>query len=194
MEQTDFSQYPFYPANESTARLDLFARYAVRLERFKEAWVYNLMPSDDLSWIWEKEAFWWLHESSSIRWIAVLLARGDVDGVTRFADAFKMYHEGWASLSNKDLAKLHTMTACNLLWEEGRNRDEVTKQEIQLRAIRLWAGSVCRRKRLELTEVNISREEKNLPHVDWPLIRKELGLEDLKGSKPGRKAMGNKKG
>ena len=161
MEQhpPDFSQYPFYLPNESTIRLDSFARYSVRFERFKEAWLANTMPPkiDELSWIWAKEPFNWLSDISLIRWFAVLMAKGDVEGLERFTKAFKMHLEGWSELSNKDQAKLHTMTACNLLWEEGRNRPQVTKQEIQLRARRLWAGSVCRRKRQEATPANINK-------------------------------------
>lgn len=163
-------------------------------ERFTRLSSDHLGDGDlQLAWL-NKENFEWLPESDLSRWIAMVLAKGDVDALERLVKAYRGYLEGWAGWSNKDLAKVHMMTACNILWEEGRDRGEVTKGEIQSRAEMLWAGSACRRKHHEATEENIKREEKNLPHVDWPLIRKELGLEDLKPGKAGRKPIGNKKG
>jgi hypothetical protein len=191
--------YPFYALNESAIRLDSFARYAAHIEKFKRMWTVHFGDVEaqedfSLAWIWAKEPFSWLFESNFIRWVAVVLAKGDVDALQRITDAYKMYKEGWGGFSNKDLAKVHMMIACNSMWEEGRDRNEVTKGEIEKRARRLWAESVCRRKHQDLTPENINRQEKHLPQVDWPLIRKEIGLDDLRSGKAGRKAIGNKKG
>jgi len=189
--------YPFYASNEDTHRLDAFVRYAIHLEEFKRLWSTHLGSSDrevdfSLAWISNKEWFNWLPESDLMRWVAVILAKGDVDALQRLTNAYKTYQEGWGDLSNKDLAKVHLMIACNSFWKAGHDRGEVTKAELKERARLLWAKFVCRGKRREPTPANIKREQRNLPHVDWPLILKEIGLDDIQPAKSGRKPIGNK--
>jgi hypothetical protein len=190
--------YPFYASSEDTHRLDSLARYSVKLEEFKRLSSFCLGESDNkehlsLAWISDKERFSWLPDSDLMRWLAVILANGDVAALERFSQAYKTYQEGWGDLSNKDLAKVHLMIACNTLWAEGYDRDKVTKVRLKTGALFLWAKYACRTKRRNLTPENLKREQQNLPHVDWPLIFREIGLSDIRAGKPGRKPIGNAK-
>jgi hypothetical protein len=191
--------YPFYTFNEDTYRLFSLASYAEMLEEFNRLWHdYQGGPGSEFEVVQHVISntgrLNWLPESSLMRGLASLLGRGDAaDAFQCFSKALKAYEESFASYSNKDQAKIHLMMACNSLCHEGRNRDEVTKAEIEMRARQLWAQSRCRQRHRDLSQVNIEREERNLPHVDWPLIRREIGLDNLRSSKPGRKPIGNKR-
>jgi hypothetical protein len=90
------------------------------------------------------------------------------------------------------MAKVHLMIACDLIYEEGHARIEVTKADIKTRARELWAKSICRRNRRIADPQNIRREQESLPHVNWSLILREIGLSDIRSGKAGRKRMGNK--
>lgn len=190
--------YPFYTFNENTYRLASLASYAEMLEEFNRLWHdYHGDPGSDIEVVQHVISntgqLNWLPESSLMRGLASLLGSGDAaEAFQCFNKALKAYEEGFASYSNKDQAKIHLMMACKSFWHEGRNRNEVTKGEIEMRARQLWAQSMCRRKHRDLTQVNIEREERNLPHVDWPLIRREIGLDNMRSSRPGRKPIGNK--
>jgi hypothetical protein len=191
-------EYPFYALNEATYHLDNFARYAVALKDFKRlSRFYSGSESSefDLSsaWISNDGRFDWLSESYLMRALAVILGKGDVQGFQRLANAQRAYEEGFGEkMSNKDMAKIHLMIACNSMWKNGRNRSEVTMGEIKDFARQLWAESACRRKRQDPTPLNITHEQKNLPHVNWTLILEEIGLDDIKPAKRGRKKIGNK--
>ena len=195
-KDTSAPQYPFYPWNKDTDRLDYLARYTARFEEFKRLWSTHLGGAAgevdfSLAWIWSKEPFNWLPESDLMRWLAVLLAKGDVDALRRFTKAYETYTECFVKESNKDAAKIHLMIACNLLWKEGRDRaDAKMMEDVKHLARRLWAQSLCRHKKQDPTPANLKNAR--VPVVDWTLILREIGLSDLKPGKRGRKRIGNK--
>jgi hypothetical protein len=190
--------YPFYTFDESTYPLVSLTRYAMRFREFRHLWRHHhgdfasesdlLAQSDGY-----EKSFNWLHESRLMRVIAGLLGTKQPAAAFQcISDGLKAYEEGFMDHSNKDQAKIHLILACEILWDEGYERSGVTKAQLRARACHLWAESVCRRKNHPST--NIAIEQANLPHVDWPLIFRELGLEDIRASKPGRKPIGNRRG
>jgi hypothetical protein len=185
---------PFYTFDESTYPLVALAKHAVRFREFQLLWKdYHGALASDLDVIRAqsedyRDSFNWLPESRLMRVIAGLL--GTVHPSAAFqclSDGLKAYEEGFAGHSNKDQAKIHLITACDSMWEAGNNREDVTKGHLKDCANQLWAEAVCRRKNTQATPEIITREQAKLPHVDWPLIFKELGLDDIKGRKPGRR-------
>jgi hypothetical protein len=192
---------PFYTFDESTYPLVALAKHAGRFRVYQLMWKHHhgsLISETDVI-LDDGTAFNWLPESRLIRVIASTLATSHpASAFQSLSDGLKAYEEGFAGHSNKDQAKIHLITACDSMWEQGVDRDGVTKGQLKDRGKLLWAEAVCRRKSRPATNENIAREQAKLPHVDWPLIFKELGLDDLKGNKPGRRRkkdqMGNRRG
>jgi hypothetical protein len=185
---------PFYTFDESTYPLVALAKHTGRFREFQHLWKdYHGSLASDSDVILAQSPdygapFNWLPESRLIRVIASTLATSHPSAAFQsLSDGLKAFEEGFASQSNKDQAKIHLITACDTLWEEGGNRDDVTKGQLKDSAKALWAESLCRRKNQPSTNESIAREQGRLPHVDWPLIFKELGLDDIKGNRPGRK-------
>jgi hypothetical protein len=193
---------PFYTFDESTYPLVALAKHAGRFGIYRLMWKHHegALISDEADLILDDaSSLNWLPESRLIRVIARLLGTTHPSAAFQsLSDGLKAFEEGFASHSNKDQAKIHLITACDSMWEAGVDRDGVTKGQLKNRANQLWAEAVCRRKSRPATNENIAREQAKLPHVDWPLIFKELGLDDLKGNKPGRRGkkaqMGNRRG
>jgi len=181
---------PFYIFDESTYPLVALAKHAGRFRNYRLMWKHHhgSLASEADTILDYGTAFNWLPESRLIRVIARLLGTPHPAAAFQsLSDSLKAFEEGFSAYSNKDQAKIHLITACDSLWEEGVDRDGVTKGQLKDRANRLWAESVCRRKSQPAMNENIAREQEKLPHVDWPLIFKELGLDNIKGNKPGRK-------
>jgi hypothetical protein len=201
-----YREHPFYARKKSTATLEIYVRSAVSIEQFKDSWSLHAAavdaalqaakPVDETDYIsqWfraQANRFKPISDYHLFRSLAEWIAKGDTRGLSDFAEAQKAYEEGFGNLSNKDMAKVHLMIACDLIWEEGRARIEVTKADIKARARELWAKSVCRHKGRNADPENVRRELHSLPHVDWALIFKEIGLSDIRSGKAGRKRMGN---
>jgi hypothetical protein len=203
-----YQEYPFYLRNKFTAKLEHFAKTAVAIEQFKDSFSAHAAAVDAeheatkavdeadeiLQWFRAQDKrFRPISEYQLFRQFAALIAKGDTAGLQDFAEAQKAYEDGFGNLSNKDIAKVHLMIACDLIWEEGRARIQVKKAEIKARACELWAKSVCRRKGRNAKPEHVRREQGSLPHVNWPLIFKEIGLSDIRPAKKGRKKIGNKR-
>jgi hypothetical protein len=170
------SGYPFYTFDESTYPLASLTRYAVRFREFQRMWRQrhgSLASESDLVLAQSQDyegPFNWLQESRLIRVVAALLGtKQPAAALQCLCEGLKAYEEGFVGHSNKDQAKIHLILACDSLWDEGSDRDGVTKAQIKDRARMLWAESVCRRKNQRATQVNMAKEQASLPHVDWPL-------------------------
>jgi hypothetical protein len=201
----------YYAKNDLTSRLEALVIAVMETEWVKSEWLQSRQYSTqdegvfaegtelsyelieyELGAEWERLA--WMPESYMLRRVARLIANGDTKGLQEFASAQASYEEGLKELAYKDQARLFLMVACEKLRSRGRTREEVLKAEIKDLACELWAKYNLSRMDKPHTAENIRYALKRLPTVDWPLIRKDVGLHDLADAKKGWKKRGNAKG
>jgi len=63
---------------------------------------------------------------------------GNVVALRNFVEALSVYTQALKERSRNDLAAIYTIWACNLFWEEGHDKKNLTATIIRERAIRLW--------------------------------------------------------
>jgi hypothetical protein len=135
----------------------------------------------------ENERFDWISRDPLMRDIARMIATGDWKGLRAITDVVGSYETNYEKeLAGQAIATVWTMIACNRLWEDGLNRNQVTKAEIRTQAERLWARAMCHRKRLSSTPQNIEKEKSNLPTIRWQRVWEGLRLEDIGEAPAGR--------
>jgi hypothetical protein len=187
------SDYPFYALNEQTASLSALAHYARGVEEIERLWKENMSdldvaPHDSLAFLKYSEKFDWMKESRLLRVLAENIVKRDDRAVQSFAEAYHVYDEGGRNLGNKDMAKVCLMIACISSWHEKSERSALEKATLEKRAREIWARFYCRGKHKNPTKENLDHEERHLPIVDWTLVRREIALDDIRDSKPGRKS------
>jgi hypothetical protein len=183
------SDYPFYALNEENQHLHTLAIYVRGFDELKELWEASFGDDsgDELAFLKSDGKFDFMAQSMILRNLVGQMVKGEFGAIQRFAEAYATYEEGWVKLPNKDMAKLCLMTACHALWREKQKRHGVLKGLLKNRACDIWAGFRCRLKKKPPSVQNLKNERAGLPHVDWPLIFRELALSDLPESKAGRK-------
>jgi hypothetical protein len=135
----------------------------------------------------ENERFDWISRDPLMRDIARMIATGDWKGLRAIIDVVGSYETNYEKeLVGQAIATVWTMIACNRLWEDGLNRNQVTKAEIRTQAERLWARAMCHRKRLSSTPQNIEKAKSNLPTIRWQRVWEGLRLEDIGETPAGR--------
>jgi hypothetical protein len=197
----------YYTENKVTSPLEALVIAVMGTGSVKSEWeAYKpdakiLEEGEELSWdLIEYEAmtivdrFEWMPHCDLLRHVAVLVAKGDTKGLQEFAAAQASYEEGLKELSYKDHARLFVMVACEKLRFQGRTREEVLKAEVRDLACELWAKYNLDRSGKPHTAENVQYAVKRLPKVDWPLVFKEVGLDDIAEAKRGWKKRGNAKG
>jgi hypothetical protein len=136
----------------------------------------------------ENERFDWISRDPLMRDIATMIARGDWKGLRKITDVVGNYETNYDNPSKgQDIAIIWTMAACDLLYEQGFNRNQVTKGQIRTHAERLWARAMCYRKRVPATAENLDEEKSNLSKIRWQRVWDGLGLRDIKNAPTGRR-------
>jgi hypothetical protein len=135
----------------------------------------------------ENERFDWISRDPLMRDIVHMIATGNWKGLRTITDVVGNYETNYEKQSaGQTTATVWTIAACDLLYEEGLYRNQVTKAEIQARAERLWARAMCHRKRVPPTRENIEKEKSKLSTIRWQRVWELLALEDITNAPAGR--------
>lgn len=181
-DDEEAAEHPFYKlrATVENQRLERLAHYAhsietlrgsclppeaaegeIEAEMFDPAILKNIYLSEEERWAWMSGDY-------LLREIAARIAKGDMNGLERIIAAVGEY-QTICEQSAHQVALIWTMVACDNLWENNRNRNQVTKAEIKAEAERL-----------------MSKIKRSSRGVKWHRLWKTLGLEDIRRAAPGR--------
>lgn len=151
-DDEEAAEHPFYKlrATVENQRLERLAHYAhsietlrgsclppeaaegeIEAEMFDPAILKNIYLSEEERWAWMSGDY-------LLREIAARIAKGDMNGLERIIAAVGEY-QTICEQSAHQVALIWTMVACDNLWENNRNRNQVTKAEIKAEAERLMS-------------------------------------------------------
>ena len=102
--------------------------------------------------------------------IAECIYSDNADQLLAFAKAAKSYGALFTDQNYADQARMYAIWACDYLFENGYDRNEVDQKRIVGTAKRLWKNTLARRKKNRAAEI---------PKVRWSDICEDLGLADL---------------
>jgi hypothetical protein len=170
MSPTPSNQWRYYELNDLTRELIPLVRYVEEIENVKR----NLSAQEQIC---EATDYRWMADDECMRKLAEHIGRDNADKLLAFAKAAKSYASFFTDLNYTQQARLYAIWACNSLFENGYDRNEVNQLMIKTRALELWQKTLKRR-------ANASNPE--IPEVHWWEIMRDLGLDDLPPIPSGR--------
>jgi len=157
------NQWRYYELNDVTRTLLPLAHCASMVENIKRHMGAQWPVGND-------DRYQWMPDDFTMQWIADCIYTDKADLIVAFARAAQSFSVGFADQSLVDQGRIYAIWACDYLFENGYDRNEVDQRRIVGTAKKLWKNTLAR-------QPNSTADE--IPNVRWSDICNDLGLADL---------------